>query len=96
MLIFNYVPIHRPEEFNCGNLNHEGFKRIYEESPILEELRKLNVDRIAQCKACVFRNICGGACRARVDIRKNGVAGTNDFCDFEKNAILDALLYSYG
>ncbi len=94
----NIFPCHmlHYKEFNCGNLNHQGFKKIYQESPILEELRDLDVDCIDQCKSCAFRNICGGACRARVDIKKNGVAGTNDFCDFEKNAILDALLYSYG
>ncbi len=94
----NVFPCHmlHYEEFKCGNLNRDEFKKIYEESSVLEELRTLNVDIITQCKACVFRNICGGACRARVDVRKNGVKGTNDFCDFEKSAILDALLYSYG
>ena len=84
------------DELNCGNLKDDGFEAIYNNSPILKNLRKLNVDNIEQCVKCVFRNICGGACRARVDIPNNGVAGFNEFCEFEKSAILDALLYSFG
>jgi len=84
------------DEFSCGNLNREGFRSIYQDSPVLRKLRELDADHIPQCKVCVFRNICAGACRARVDIRENGIAGLNGFCAFEKSAILDAMMYSYG
>ena len=94
----NVFPCHmlHYDELNCGNLNERSLRTILCESAVLKELRELDVDRIDQCQECVFRNICGGACRARADIRKNGVDGANEFCDFEKQAILDALVYSYG
>ena len=87
--------VHYPE-FNCGNLNTTDFAVIYKHSPVLTKLRALSVDSMEQCKTCVFRNICGGSCRARVDILKNRIDGSNEFCTFEKKAILDALMYSYG
>lgn len=93
--VFPCHMLHYPE-FDCGNLNTTDFAAIYKQSPVLTRLRALSVDSMEQCKACVFRNICGGSCRARVDIRKNRIEGGNKFCTFEKNAILDALMYSYG
>jgi len=94
----NVFPCHmlHYDDLNCGNLNIQSFKEIYYSSPVLKDLRKITVDQINQCRDCIFRNICGGACRARVDIMKNGIKGFNEFCDFEKKAILDALLYSFG
>jgi radical SAM protein with 4Fe4S-binding SPASM domain len=94
----NVFPCHMLhfESLVCGNLNKEKISEIYKNSAVLNELRAVNVDTIPGCKACVFRNICGGACRARVDINKYGVKGADDFCAFEKKSILDALLYSYG
>jgi radical SAM protein with 4Fe4S-binding SPASM domain len=94
----NIFPCHmlHYENLNCGNLNTKKFEEIYCNSTILKELRNINVDSMIQCKECIFRNICGGACRARVDITKNGISGINSFCEFEKKSILDALLYSYG
>ncbi|MDR0582977.1 MAG: radical SAM protein [Treponema sp.] len=94
----NVFPCHMLhfENLVCGNLNRESIADIYKKSAVLNELRTVNVDTIPACKACVFRNICGGACRARVDINKYGVKGHDDFCEFEKKSILDALLYSYG
>jgi radical SAM protein with 4Fe4S-binding SPASM domain len=94
----NVFPCHllHFENFICGNLNKEKISEIYKNSVVLNELRTVNVDTIPKCKICVFRNICGGACRARVDITKYGIKGSDDFCSFEQKAILDALLYSYG
>jgi radical SAM protein with 4Fe4S-binding SPASM domain len=94
----NVFPCHMLhfESLICGNLNTESISEIYTKSTVVNELRTINVDTIPECKICVYRNICGGACRARVDINKNGIKGTDNFCEFEKKAILDALLYSYG
>lgn len=93
--VFPCHMLHYPE-LACGNLNSKSFSEIYSQSSVLGKLRNLDVDSMDQCKICIFRNICGGSCRARVDICKNGVDGVNEFCQFEKNAILDALMYSYG
>jgi hypothetical protein len=41
------------------------------------------------CQSSLANN--DGAYRARVDINKYGVKGTDDFCTFEKKSILDIL-----
>jgi len=94
----NVYPCHmlHYDNFICGNLNKEKISEIYRNSAVLNELRTVNVDTIPKCKNCIYRNICGGACRARVDIVKHGIKGDDDFCLFEQKSILDALLYSYG
>ncbi|MDR2534821.1 MAG: radical SAM protein [Treponema sp.] len=94
----NVFPCHMLhfESLVCGNLKKESISDIYRNSPVLNEMRTVNVDTVPKCKVCVFRNICGGACRARVDIVKDGIKGADSFCTFEQESILDALLYSYG
>lgn len=94
----NVYPCHllHYKEFICGNLNEQSMKDIYLKSDKMKELRSINVDNLPQCKICNYRNICGGACRARVNISRDGIYGYDDFCVFEKKQILDALLYSYG
>jgi radical SAM protein with 4Fe4S-binding SPASM domain len=94
----NVYPCHmlHYDNYICGNLNKEKISDIYKNSVVLNELRTVNVDTIPKCQNCVYRNICGGACRARVDIFKYGIKGGDDFCEFEQKTILDALLYSYG
>ena len=94
----NVYPCHMLhfESLVCGNLNKEKISDIYKNSAILNEMRTVNVDTIPKCKVCVFRNFCGGACRARVDVIKDGIKGADNFCTFEQKSILDALLYSYG
>jgi radical SAM protein with 4Fe4S-binding SPASM domain len=94
----NVFPCHMLhfESLACGNLNKEKIADIYRNSPVLKEMRTVNVDTVPKCKVCVFRNFCGGACRARVDVIKDGIKGNDDFCTFEQESILDALLYSYG
>jgi len=94
----NIYPCHmlHYENFLCGNLNKERISEIYKNSAVLKNLRTINVDTIPSCKVCVYRNFCGGACRARVDILKDGIKGMDNFCEFEQKSILDALLYSYG
>ena len=94
----NVYPCHilHSEKFVCGNLNKDKIAEIYKNSVILNELRTVNVDTIPKCRECVFRNICGGACRARIDFNRYSIKDNDDFCSFEKKAILHALLYSYG
>lgn len=94
----NVFPCHilHFEKYLCGNLNTQSIADIYRNSAVLSALRTVNVDTIPKCSSCVYRNICGGGCRARVDIPKHGVKGADDFCVFEQKTILDALLYSYG
>jgi radical SAM protein with 4Fe4S-binding SPASM domain len=80
----------------CGNLDFESIENIYQTSTVLNKLKRINVDNLPKCKSCVFRNFCGGGCRARNDIPKHGIEAYNSFCEFEQMEIRDALLYSYG
>jgi radical SAM protein with 4Fe4S-binding SPASM domain len=87
--------LHYPE-FRIGNLNEDDIHKLYYESPLLEDLRNINVDNIKQCKICEVRNFCGGGCRARIDFKTSGLKGNDPFCVFEKESILEALMYSFG
>ena len=87
--------LHYPE-LRVGNMNEDAITDLYSESPILRELRDINVDTIAQCKSCPVRNFCAGGCRARIDFKKYGLKGNDSFCIFERESILDALMYSFG
>jgi len=50
--------------FCLGNIRNENLKDIWEQSPILEELRLLDVDSMnSKCAACDVRYFCGGSCR---------------------------------
>ncbi len=87
--------LHYPE-LSAGNIITGGeIKNLYD-SDVMIKMRSINVDNIPKCKKCIVRNFCAGACRARLDYNKEGLYGYNDFCNFEKKMILDALVYSYG
>jgi radical SAM protein with 4Fe4S-binding SPASM domain len=94
----NVYPCHmlHSEHLLCGNLNSATIADIYKNSAVLRELRAINVDTLPKCKKCVYRNFCGGACRARIGFTMNDIRGSDAFCEFEQRTILDALLYSYG
>jgi len=83
-------------DIRIGNLNKDNINELYFKSSILKELREINIDTITQCQSCVVRNFCGGGCRARIDFKKFGLKGSDSFCVFEKESILDALMYSFG
>lgn len=78
----------------CGNLEDRLFEEIYVNSPMLTQLRKLNVDSIQNCSKCNVRNFCGAACRARIGIKGIMPNEHDDFCEFERLSILDALFSS--
>ena len=82
-------------EYKMGNLNNDEIENLMCGEKY-RELNKINVDTLPQCGACIVRNFCGGGCRARVNLREEGIIGNDLFCDFEKRSILDALLYSFG
>jgi len=50
--------------FKLGNVKDESLKSIWETSPILQELRTINVDTMnLTCSRCDVRYFCGGSCR---------------------------------
>ena len=87
--------LHYPE-LSAGNIIiGDDIAELYN-ADVMIKIRSINVDNIPKCKECIVRNFCAGACRARLDYTKEGLYGYNDFCNFEKKMILDALMYSYG
>ena len=50
--------------FRLGNLRTDSMSNIWEDSPILEELRSLNIDTMnSRCSTCDVRYLCAGNCR---------------------------------
>lgn len=50
--------------FRLGNLRTENLADIWENSPVLQELRALNIDSMnPKCSACSVRYLCAGNCR---------------------------------
>lgn len=50
-------------EFVLGNIKKESVKDIWKNSPKLEELRELTVEKIEKCNTCKFKHLCNGGCR---------------------------------
>jgi len=52
------------KDFLLGNIRKESLETIWEDSPILQKLRLLDVDNMnSKCSSCDVRYICGGSCR---------------------------------
>jgi len=51
------------DEFLLGDLKKEKLTDIWNNSPILKEIRELNVDNFEKCGECDIRYYCGGGCR---------------------------------
>jgi len=86
--------LHVPE-FLAGNIRNNSFQEIYTTSDILNRCRRLDINRIKGCKQCSVRLICGGACRARAFHEKGRIDVSGDFCEYEKQAIIEGILNSY-
>lgn len=83
------------DNLSIGNMIKDNINYLHNSSPILEQLRQLNVDTIGQCSNCIVRNFCGMGCRARIGINGIEPQMTDSFCSFEKESIIDALFYSF-
>jgi len=68
-------------ELDCGRLDKEGFRKIWEESPIFRDLRDLNRYQ-GKCGRCEFIRVCGG-CRARAYERTGNYLAAEPYCLYE-------------
>lgn len=65
----------------CGNLRKESFKEIWNNSPVLENFRKLSLaDLDEPCVNCQYRQLCGGGCRARALILQQKLTAADPLC----------------
>ena len=81
------------KEFLSGNIHTDSFESIYFDSESLKRIRQLTVDNIQECSKCAVKYLCGGACRARNYYMNNNLEDCDAFCEYEKNAILDAMFH---
>jgi len=74
--------LHKPE-LECGNLHEKRLGQILEESPLIAQLRKFNIDDIPQCQPCDFKYLCGGGCMAMTyNLYGNFTQTKNFYCQF--------------
>ncbi|MDA0238145.1 MAG: SPASM domain-containing protein, partial [Proteobacteria bacterium] len=52
--------------------------------PVLNTLRKMNVDTIEECSECPIRLICAGRCRARYYYESGSIETVVEFFEYEK------------
>lgn len=83
---------HRGEIFPCGylpleagNIHDEPFQQIWEQSPLLADLR--DPDLLGgKCGVCEFKRVCSG-CRARAYGMTMDYLGEEPFCTYEPRAM---------
>jgi heme b synthase len=68
-------------ELDCGQIKEKGFEDIWNNSPILKDLRNLNNYK-GKCGHCEFIKVCGG-CRARAYEITGDYLAEEPFCVYE-------------
>lgn len=65
----------------CGNVLHDGFARVWKESPLLRRLRALTVAGVGEpCVTCQFVRLCGGGCQARAFVASGRLGAPDPLC----------------
>ncbi|MBI4063885.1 MAG: radical SAM protein [Elusimicrobia bacterium] len=82
---------HKGDVFPCGylpvaagNVKLEPFKKIWESSPLLGQLRDAEM-LTGRCGACSFKTVCGG-CRARAYYAHQSVLAEEPYCAYQPSA----------
>jgi radical SAM protein with 4Fe4S-binding SPASM domain len=91
--VFPCHMLHVPK-FRAGNVKNQSFQDIYENSVILDDIRKLSVDTRDECRQCPIRLLCGGGCWARAYYAHGDLNSADDFCEYEFLAFREGLLNS--
>jgi len=71
-------------EIKCGNVREQGFKEIWFDSQVLNNLRDWNKYE-GKCGRCEFKAVCGG-CRARAYAKYNNYLADEPYCAYEPKA----------
>jgi radical SAM protein with 4Fe4S-binding SPASM domain len=61
----NILPCIVLDAFIAGNVFRDSLMEVFRGSEVFLRFRKANIDGIAVCSSCRFRNVCRGGCRAR-------------------------------
>ena len=81
------------DEFKIGNIKISSFDSIYN-SAQAEKFKCHTVEQIPKCKACDLKFLCGGSCQARHFSETGSLNVAGDFCEYEREAIIDGLISS--
>lgn len=65
----------------AGNVRMESFSEIWENSPVLQDLRKREL--LGRCGRCDYRKVCGG-CRARAYAKTGDYLESDPLCSYGK------------
>ena len=79
------------DEFKIGNIKQTSFDELYN-SAQAETFKKHTVDTIEGCRDCDLKFLCGGACQARHFSETGSLDTAGDFCEYEREAIVDGLI----
>ncbi len=77
------------EDFVGGNIFTDKVENIIESDNFLK-VTKRTVDDIAECEACVFRNMCGSPCPAEMYTADQRMLQKSYYCDFYKQMAMHA------
>ena len=80
-------------EFKIGNIKRASFDELYN-SARAEKFKAHTVDEISGCRTCDLKFLCGGACQARHFSETGSLDTAGDFCEYEREAIVDGLISS--
>ena len=81
------------EIFKIGNLKENSFDELYNSKKMM--LFKMHTtDCIEKCKDCDLKLLCGGACQARHFSETKNIDVAGNFCEYERNGIIDGLISS--
>ena len=80
-------------EFKIGNVKHASFDELYN-SARADKFKAHTVDSIEGCRTCDLKFLCGGACQARHFSETGSIDTAGDFCEYEREAIVDGLIAS--
>ncbi|MCX5811643.1 MAG: radical SAM protein [Proteobacteria bacterium] len=70
-------------EIPSGDVRKDGVKKVWEESPVFNQLRDLSSYR-GKCSGCKYLKICGG-CRARAYELYGDFLGEEPYCSYKGN-----------
>ncbi len=76
------------DEFRLGAVSGRTtiseLRNTWRESPILNSIRKVTVDRLDHCRDCDIKAQCGGGCRTAAYWNTGSITGENPFCQIVK------------
>lgn len=71
-------------KWKMGNILEDDLQKILEFEPVLNEIKKRNVNSIKECKACPYKYICSGGCMANSYLSKGSIYLCDPMCSFYK------------